>query len=49
MSQVTGAGAQVRHDRERDLLTINDEFTASVSIGRGRELTPRVLRYGVRR
>jgi hypothetical protein len=38
VTQVTAAGAHVRHDRDRDLLTINDEFTASVSISRCREL-----------
>src|SRR5262249_41119946 len=48
ISLLSTAGANVRRDPISDLLTINDEFTASLSIARCREVREADYRWMVR-
>ncbi len=48
ISQLLGAGAHIRRDPINDLLTINDEFTAGLSMARCREVRETDYRWIVR-
>jgi hypothetical protein len=48
LAEISRIGGQIRQDPETDLLTVNDEFTASIVVARCRETLAGSLRWHVR-